>query len=676
MWHGRKPEPELVKGAICMGVRTDGYSSFLSLKTSGLTLPRLQLKGYFALESYPNDTAGFFTVYGKNHNNWVSACINKFGIAYLCVSENGKYHWIPSQVKLAKFKWIHVALSLKDSAVWVSMNGKRILSVKINAANFTGIDSVEIGKDGRKKRIAVFPINYINGIIDQPQLTVQPDQKFDVTEIKRINKLIPHLAIPESRFEGDFSRPRYHLLPAANWTNETHGLIYYNGLYHIFNQKNAGNLLLDQINWGHYTSKDLIHWVEHKPILTPEPGYDENGIWSGCVVLDGTGLPNVFYSSSGPVSYDVCRALPNDKTLLTWYKPSGNPVINSSPSQYSRKDFHDPYVWKDGKKWYMIVGFGLTDNNYECGAVLLYRSEDLKHWTYLHPLFSGNPSVDNSGVFWEMPVFYKLGDKYILLVNKVPHKGVPARALYWVGKFESEKFIPDNVQPKNLEVINRLLSPSVTRDASGNIVAIAIIPDETSPRATYNVGWTHLYSIPRVWTLKNGKICQQPYPGLKVLRGISSYIPHTKLSAGDTLLLSAGKQQVEINVDLVPDTTGEFGFLVGKNASGSEYSKIYYDFKRHQLIVDQTKSTIKKYIPLNIRTGDYSLEGHRKVNFHLFFDGSVIEGFINNEDAFTTRIFPASANSTQIELFSEGGSLKVLNGTSWNLKSSNNKTDF
>ncbi|MGN6181390.1 MAG: GH32 C-terminal domain-containing protein, partial [Mucilaginibacter sp.] len=93
-------------------------------------------------------------------------------------------------------------------------------------------------------------------------------------------------------------------------------------------------------------------------------------------------------------------------------------------------------------------------------------------------------------------------------------------------------------------------------------------------------------------------------------------------------------------------------------------------------IVDQTRSTKKKYIPLNIRTGDYAIEGHKKVNFHLFFDGSVIEGFINNEDAFTTRIFPESVNSTQIALFSEGGNLKVLNGTSWQLKSSNNKTDF
>ncbi|MCB9347908.1 MAG: hypothetical protein H6573_10425 [Lewinellaceae bacterium] len=57
---------------------------------------------------------------------------------------------------------------------------------------------------------------------------------------------------------------KYHLLPAANWTNETHGLIYHQGKYHIFNQKNGTNVFLGQINWGHYSSPDLLQWTEHR----------------------------------------------------------------------------------------------------------------------------------------------------------------------------------------------------------------------------------------------------------------------------------------------------------------------------------------------------------------------------------------------------------------------------
>lgn len=39
-------------------------------------------------------------------------------------------------------------------------------------------------------------------------------------------------------------------------------MIYFNGMYHIFDQKNASNINLKQINWGHFESKDLVSWTE------------------------------------------------------------------------------------------------------------------------------------------------------------------------------------------------------------------------------------------------------------------------------------------------------------------------------------------------------------------------------------------------------------------------------
>jgi beta-fructofuranosidase len=85
---------------------------------------------------------------------------------------------------------------------------------------------------------------------------------------------------------------------------------------------------------------------------------------------------------------------------------------------------------------------------------------------------------------------------------------------------------------------------------------------------------------------------------------------------------------------------------------------------------------LKKYIPLQIRAGNYSLEPNRKVNIHLFIDGSVVEGFINDKDAFTTRVFPKKENSDEVELFTEGSNLHLLGASVWQLNSSHNKTDF
>jgi beta-fructofuranosidase len=465
------------------------------------------------------------------------------------------------------------------------------------------------------------------------------------------------LAIPPVRFAGDFNRPKYHLLPAANWTNETHSLFHHDGRYHIFNQKNASNMFLGQINWGHYSSPDLVNWTEHKPALTPEPGYDPNGIWSGHAVIDN-GVPTLIYTVGGP-HMGVGVATPSDKSLVEWRKDAGNPVILRQPDGFHRTDMRDQYVWKEGDTWYMIIGFGVAEEDVEKGAVLLYKSKDLREWEFLHTMFTGDPAVDDSGIFWEMPVFWKSGDKYILLVNKVPHRGVPAVALYWSGEFRDEKFVPDHPVPRKLEVVNRLLSPSVNYDRDGNVVAIAIIPDEIGSAAAYEHGWTHLYSIPRVWTIKDGVIWQTPHPALQRLRSGYGQIPATVVDKHSPLNISSDDHQLEATVTINPRGSQRFGFYLHRAPDNSEYTKIYYDDRRGEIVVDQRHSSLKKNIPLRVRTGSYRLDLSREVEFRVFIDRSVVEVFINGRDAFTTRIFPSKESSALMDVFTADSPVEV-----------------
>jgi beta-fructofuranosidase len=130
---------------------------------------------------------------------------------------------------------------------------------------------------------------------------------------------------------------------------------------------------------------------------------------------------------------------------------------------------------KEGSFWYMIVGSGLQTPN--VGNVFLYKSTDLINWLFVGIMYNGNNSQYNAGVFWEMPVFYKFGNKYMLMVNKTPENNSPARNFYWVGNFANDVFTPDNTRAQNLELINWLLSPAVNTDAAGRVTAIGIIPD-------------------------------------------------------------------------------------------------------------------------------------------------------------------------------------------------------
>ncbi|NJO24983.1 MAG: glycoside hydrolase family 32 protein [Bacteroidia bacterium] len=261
-------------------------------------------------------------------------------------------------------------------------------------------------------------------------------------------------------------------------------------------------------------------------------------------------------------------------------------------------------------------------------------------------------------------------------MNKVPYKREPANALYWVGDFVNEKFVPDNKIPQKLEVINQLLSPSVTKDANGLTTAIAIIPDLISSKAQYEQGWTHLFSMPRVWTLKDGKICQQPHPVMKSLRGRKKVFDRKIIYPGKPVLLSNGKHQLEIEMEIRVKDAKQFGFIIGKHPQQKEMTKIFYDTERKKTIADQTKSSLNKNIPLRTRDGDYILNTNDKLTIRLFIDGSVVEVFINDQAAFTTRIFPLYGESNQVELFTEGGTVVAEKITVWEMRSAGNKTEF
>jgi Beta-fructosidases (levanase/invertase) len=672
--HSIRNSPELTNGIVGKGFRTDGYSTWLSTKLNSKQKVS-GVSGWFALESFPTDTAAFFALKDSLANTSISVCVDKYGELFIETGHGKDFSFVPANYQVERFRWMNIALSVARNRVNLWINGKETPLSKPFAMIPTNISELCLAKDVRESKVWMSDVTIINGLVDEIKLWNNPiDTRKLQQEVSALSGRVPVLAIPESRFKDDFSRPKYHLLPDANWTNETHGLIYYNHQYHIFNQKNASNLMLRQINWGHFTSPDLINWTEQKPILRPEPRFDQNGIWSGHLVLNNQGIPAIFYSAGGD-KFGIGMALPKDSTLLNWKKFEGNPVILGQPEGYTRTDMHDPYLWKVGDKWYMCIGFGIEKAGKQNGALLLYSSLDLKKWNFQHLLFEGNPEVDNSGVFWEMPVFRKMGDKYILLVNKVPNNGVPARAMYWVGDFKNEKFVPDNPVPKNLEVINRLLSPSVATDKDGLTTAIAIIPDEIGGEAAYRQGWSHLYSIPRVWNLKEDKISQSPHPALKELRETHKAIQKTTIESNNPVFIDKDHQQLEVQATIVPNGSKKFGFVICENADNSEFTKLYYDAEKHEMVVDQTHSSLKKHIPLSVRKDDYTLDVTQPVDFHIFMDGSVVEVFINNEDAFSTRIFPSKKSSNQVEIFSEGGNVEA-SADVWILRPAKVKTDF
>jgi beta-fructofuranosidase len=196
------------------------------------------------------------------------------------------------------------------------------------------------------------------------------------------------------RFENDRHRPLFHFLPPANWMNDPNGLIQYNGSYHQFYQHNPNGAFWGTMHWGHAMSEDLVNW-RHMPIaLAPDPeGPDRDGCYSGAAVVH-EGVPTLVYTGVRGSDELPCLATCADQDLATWTSYAGNPVVQHTPQTLPTTIFRDHTLWREDGAWMMGVGSGIDGQG---GAVLLYRSPDLRTWEYLRPLVVENPALNPGG---------------------------------------------------------------------------------------------------------------------------------------------------------------------------------------------------------------------------------------------------------------------------------------
>ncbi len=245
-------------------------------------------------------------------------------------------------------------------------------------------------------------------------------------------------------------RPKVHFTPPENWSNDPNGMVYMDGIWHLYYQNYPDQPVWGPMHWGHAVSRDLLHW-EHYPIaLHPdELGY----IFSGSMAYDkentsGFGkegeIPAVaMYTSHHPVDGHECQSIAYSVDGgYHFEKYYGNPVIDN-PGQ---KDFRDPKVFWNKRRncWSMILAAK------DCAYI--YASQDLKCWEKTGE-FGGEENQMSST--WEctdlFPVQTEEGEKWVLLASMMAIPGrYHARIQYFIGDFDGDTFVNTTQEKETL----------------------------------------------------------------------------------------------------------------------------------------------------------------------------------------------------------------------------------
>ncbi|MEO5906506.1 MAG: glycoside hydrolase family 32 protein, partial [Saprospiraceae bacterium] len=483
-------------------------------------------------------------------------------------------------------------------------------------------------------------------------------------------------------------RPQFHFSPPEKWMNDPNGMVYYNGVYHLFYQYYPDSTVWGPMHWGHAVSKDLVHW-DHMPVaLFPDSlGY----IFSGSAIVDRNNTSGLGANEQPPLvaiytyhdpegekagknDYQVQGLAYSNDEGKTWNKHPSNPVLRNP----GIKDFRDPKVfWYEvGKKWMMTLA--VYDH------ISLYSSPDLQTWTFESDF--GKEHGSHAGV-WECPDLFPIkvqGDtitKWVLLLSINP--GGPnggSATQYFVGSFDGKRFVADsNTQTKWLDRGRDNYAGVTWSDmptSDGRHIFLGWMSNWLYGMKVPTEKWRSAMTIPRELKLYRIEddfyVHSIPVKELELLRTkeikIDSQTISGEIDLSSQIQFSPSQMEGMIEFNRW-DTMADFGIELS-NARGEKY-RIGFNAATNEYYSDRTKSG---KLDFSNEFGSKIVTASRQsqapsLKWHIFFDKTSVEFFADKGNVVFTEIFFPNEDFTTVKLYSSNGSATLNQAEFYCLKS-------
>jgi beta-fructofuranosidase len=409
--------------------------------------------------------------------------------------------------------------------------------------------------------------------------------------------------------------------------NDPNGFVYYNGQFHMFYQHYPDAPQWGLMHWGHAVSDDLICWRECSVALTPDAPYDENGCFSGSSIVHGGKLYAFYTGNAADGRQTQCLAISEDGERFAKYP--GNPVIGQPPETVKPQQFRDPCVFRHGDWFFMIVGAESTGGR---GQAVVYRSNNLTDWTYLHTITAG--AEEALGYMWECPGMFFVKDQAVLLLcpqgiaQRPPHH-IHQDAGYLVGRFDGETGDYTHGGFHKLDSGFDFYAPQVITGPSGRLLMAAWMSTWDTPAPTSVCQWAGSMILPREVTLRDGLL--RFTPAHEIQRHLLPVAAYAGAQCRDLPMLRCDAGRLEVVAE-----NKDFTVRLFCSPDGEEYTAIFFDAQTRSLCLDLNRSGEAARDSRCV-----TLPQTDTVHLDIYLDRSSVEVYSNDGAlVMTARVFP------------------------------------
>lgn len=478
-----------------------------------------------------------------------------------------------------------------------------------------------------------------------------------------------HIQNQKAMIQNHPLRQRYHFESPTGWCNDPNGVVYYNGRYHLFYQFMPYNS--DPFNysmyWGHASSADLCHWQDHPPALSPSDDYDMGGCWSGSGFIDKDTF-KIMYTGIDTRQGDrrQVQCLAGTDDMIHFVKDPANPVLINPPRDTNKIDFRDPKVWEHDGIWYMVLGSASSDG---FGKVLLYKSEDLRKWTFVNVLVESKGEL---GPIGECPDFFELDGKHVLLLS--PKQAKKRKVIYLIGDFSYEvgKFHWNAMGEVDWGM--DYYATQTLLDDKNRRIAIAWqnswdwMPWCDGEYFTSKLGWCGGMAIPRELSLNEENILvTKPVAEFAVLRGGMVEIPGREIEDGEQFAFSVGDNvHCEWIAEFDLNKTNAAAIEFNLRSNGALKAAIVFDLSQGEIHFDRTNTLY--HIPY-LRSCPLRSAGGDKLTVHVFMDSTSIEFFTDGYTTSMSNTIYLPSDAVMMNINAKGGRCKLKSLKGWEMGS-------